>query len=86
MPKGLGNNDLMLRWNGIKYHQVTSVFTRVNPIEQVWSWLRRQHHLANLSFKGYEDIVDACSIAWNSLISDTKRVMSLCRRDWAIMT
>ncbi len=57
----------------------------LNPIEQVWSWLR-QHHLANRSFEGYEDIVDACSHAWNSFISDSKRVMSLCRRESAIMT
>jgi len=29
----------------------------LNTIEQVWSWLR-QHHLANRSFKGYDNIVD----------------------------
>ena len=52
----------------------------LNPIEQVRSRLR-QHHLANRSFGGYEDIVDACSWAWNSFISDTKRVMSLCREN-----
>ncbi len=57
----------------------------LNPIEQVWSWLR-QHHLANRSFQSYEDIVDVCSCAWNSFIIDTKRVMSLCRREWVIMT
>jgi hypothetical protein len=28
----------------------------LNPVEQVWSWLR-QHYLANQSFKDYEDIV-----------------------------
>ena len=30
----------------------------LNPIEQVWSWLR-QHVLANRSFKDYDDILDA---------------------------
>jgi len=34
----------------------------LNPIEQVWSWLR-QHHLANRFFQGYDDILDACSDA-----------------------
>lgn len=57
----------------------------LNPIEQVWAWLRL-HYLANRRFQGYEDIVNACSDAWNNFISDTKRVMSLCLRDWAKMT
>ena len=45
----------------------------LNPIEQVWSWLR-QHHLANRCFSGYDDIIDASSIAWNDFVSDVKRV------------
>jgi transposase len=35
---------------------------KLNPIEQVWSWLR-QHHLAKRCFSGYGDIVDVCTIA-----------------------
>ena len=53
----------------------------LNPIEQVWSWLR-QHHLANRCFSGYDDIVESCSRAWNDFIDDTKRVVSMCSRDW----
>ncbi|PAJ75357.1 hypothetical protein CJF42_05830 [Pseudoalteromonas sp. NBT06-2] len=53
----------------------------LNPIEQVWSWLR-QHHLANRCFQGDDDIHNACSDAWNAFISDVKRVMKLCSRDW----
>ncbi|ASD65617.1 hypothetical protein B1L02_00180 [Pseudoalteromonas piscicida] len=53
----------------------------LNPIEQVWSWLR-QHHLANRCFKGYEDIVESCSEAWNDFVSCTKRVVKMCQRDW----
>jgi hypothetical protein len=34
----------------------------LNPIEQVWSWLR-QHHLENRCFKFYDDILDACTSA-----------------------
>jgi transposase len=56
----------------------------LNPIEQVWSWLR-QHHLSNRCFSGYDDIVDACSKAWNKFIGDTKRVVSMCSRDWLPM-
>ena len=54
----------------------------LNPIEQVWSWLR-QHHLANRYFAGYEDIVESCSKAWNAFISDAQRVIDMCTRDWA---
>ena len=53
----------------------------LNPIEQVWSWMR-QHHLANRTFKGYEDIVDSVCHAWNSFISDSERVINMCTRDW----
>ena len=57
----------------------------LNPIEQVWSWIR-QHHLANRCFQGYEDIVDACTTAWNDFVDDTKRIMNMCSRDWALLT
>lgn len=53
----------------------------LNPIEQVWSWLR-QHHLANHCFSGYEDIVDVYTLAWNDFVSDTLRVTKMCSRDW----
>jgi len=53
----------------------------LNPIEQVWSWMR-QHHLANRIFKGYEHIVDEICKAWNDFVSIRKRVKSMCFRDW----
>lgn len=53
----------------------------LNPIEQVWQWLR-QNELANRCFKGYEDIVEQCTRAWNSFINDVERVKNLCTRDW----
>ncbi len=53
----------------------------LNPIEQVWLWLR-QNELANRCFKGYEDIVEQCTRAWNSFKDDTDRVKNLCTRDW----
>ena len=34
----------------------------LNPIEQVWSWLR-QNEIANRCFTDYEDIVGNCSRA-----------------------
>ncbi len=53
----------------------------LNPIEQVWSWLR-QNELANRCFDSYEDIVEQCCRAWNRFCEDKNRVMSLCYRDW----
>ena len=54
----------------------------LNPVEQVWSWLR-QHYLANRAFKNYEHIVDACCRAWNSFAQDITLVSSIGLRHWA---
>nr|WP_087035576.1 IS630 family transposase [Oceanisphaera profunda] len=57
----------------------------LNPIEQVWSWLR-QHTLANRCFNDYNDIIDACTSAWQHFITDVDRVKSLCHRSWINLT
>ena len=56
-------------------------FPELNPIEQVWSWLR-QNEIANRCFKNYDDIVDASCGAWNRFCKDRSRVIKLCFRDW----
>ncbi|WP_272924569.1 MULTISPECIES: transposase [unclassified Vibrio] len=43
----------------------------LNPIEQVWSWLR-QHHLASQSFIDYNDIVSKVCRAWNRFLYQSK--------------
>lgn len=53
----------------------------LNPIEQVWSWLR-QHKLANQAFTGYDDIVDKCSRAWCDFIAQVDLVKNLCSSAW----
>ena len=53
----------------------------LNPIEQVWQWLR-QNELANRCFKGYDDIVNSCSDAWNNFVACRERVKKLCSREW----
>ena len=57
----------------------------LNPIEQVWSWLR-QHELANRCFENYEDIVNSVERAWNNFRKDTNRVINLCYRSWTRLT
>lgn len=54
----------------------------LNPIEQVWAWLR-SNDLANFAFKSYEHIVEQVSRAWNNFRYQVDHVKSLCRRDWA---
>ncbi|MFW1433136.1 hypothetical protein ACEV94_19595 [Vibrio parahaemolyticus] len=37
-------------------HQTSTLFPKLNPIGQVWRWLR-QHDLSNQSFTDYDDII-----------------------------
>ena len=57
----------------------------LNPIEQVWSWMRR-NEIANRVFNSYDDIVNKCATAWNNFRNDTDRVISLCSREWTNLT
>lgn len=77
---GWHTNDIAADIPNLSILKLPPYSPELNPIEQVWSWLR-QHYLANRCFKGYEDIVDACSQAWNSFISCTKRVIKMCSRE-----
>jgi transposase len=54
----------------------------LNPQENVWEFMR-DNWLSNRVFTGYENIVDHCCHAWNKLIDQPWRIMSLGLRDWA---
>ena len=43
----------------------------------------RDNWLSNRIFKSYEDILDHCCFAWNQLIDQPWRIMSIGLRDWA---
>jgi hypothetical protein len=43
----------------------------------------RENWLSNRSFKSFDDIVDHCCYAWNTLIDQPWKIMSVARRDWA---
>ncbi len=53
----------------------------LNPVENVWQFLR-ENWLSNRVFRSYEDILDHCCAAWNKLIDQPWRIMSLGLRDW----
>ena len=56
----------------------------LNPMEQVWSWLKR-NFLSNRCYLDYDDIVDAACSAWGEFIDKPELAESICTRDWATL-
>ena len=54
----------------------------LNPIEQVWQFLR-DRYLANRCFSGYDDILESCANAWNKFTRIAGIIKSMCTRNWA---
>jgi transposase len=54
----------------------------LNPVENIWQFIR-DNWLSNRIFKSYNDILDHCCFAWNQLIDQPWRIMSIGLRDWA---
>ena len=54
----------------------------LNPIENVWQYLRA-NQLSVIVWDGYDAVVDACCNAWNWLMADQDRIVSITTRTWA---
>jgi hypothetical protein len=54
----------------------------LNPVENIWRYLR-QNFLSNRIFNNYNEIVDACCSAWNSLTAQTGKIRRIASRYWA---
>jgi hypothetical protein len=54
----------------------------LNPVENVWQFVR-DNWLSNRVFRSEKDIVDHCCQAWNNLVAQPWRIMSIGLRDWA---
>jgi transposase len=54
----------------------------LNPVENIWQFLR-DNWLSNRIFTSYESLLDHCCAAWNKLIDQPWRIMSIGLRDWA---
>jgi hypothetical protein len=54
----------------------------LNPVENVWQFMR-DNWLSNRIFKSYDDILDHCCFAWNHLVDQPWRIMSIGLRQWA---
>ena len=52
------------------------------PVENIWQFLR-DNWLSNRVFKSHNDIVDHCCDAWNKLIDQPWKIMSIGNREWA---
>ena len=54
----------------------------LNPVENVWQFMR-ENWLSNRVFVSYPEILDHCCAAWNRLVEQPWRIMSIGLRDWA---
>ena len=54
----------------------------LNPVENVWQFMR-DNWLSNRVFRSYDDIVGHCCDAWNKLIDQPWKIMSIGMREWA---
>ena len=54
----------------------------LNPVENVWQYLR-QNWLSNTVFENYDAIIDAACAAWRKLAAEPSRITSIGMRDWA---
>jgi transposase len=52
-----------------------------NPRENIWQFMR-DNWLSNRIFKSCEDILDHCCYAWNKLIEQRRKIMSIGTREW----
>jgi len=55
----------------------------LNPQENIWQFMR-ENWLSNRIFKSFDDIVDHCCDAWNKLIDQPWRIMSIGMRESAL--
>src|SRR5215472_2221865 len=76
-------------WHGAKALKVPSNISllllpprapELNSQENIWQFMR-QNWLSNRIFKSFDDIVDHCCYAWNTLIDQPWKIMSIARRE-----
>ena len=55
----------------------------LNPVQNIWQFLR-DNWLSNRNFKSYDDIVALCCDAWNEIIKQPWKIMSIGQRKWTM--
>ena len=77
----LGSGALIVAAN-ITLLPLPSKCSELNPVENIWQFMR-DNWLSNRIFKSYADILDQCCFAWNRLVDQPWRIMSISLRRWA---
>lgn len=54
----------------------------LNPVENIWQFMR-DNWLSNRIFSSYQNILAHCCHAWNKLIEQPWKIMSIGYRQWA---
>ena len=54
----------------------------LNPVENIWQFMRDNWLSSQIFFSSYDDIVDHCCFAWNKLVDQPWRIMSIGLRYW----
>ncbi|WP_081281031.1 IS630 family transposase [Vibrio natriegens] len=82
---GWHTEDITNDFKNVSVIKLPPYSPELNPIEQVWSWLR-QRYLANQSFTDYDDIISKICDAWSRFLDSSKRVTKMCSRRWIDLT
>jgi len=72
------------KFNNLTLIPLPPTSPELNPCEQVWQKLRRDH-FANRAFKDENEIIDVCCEAWNAFTENPKTIKTLCTRQWATL-
>jgi len=61
-----------------QYHpdRYPALYSRMQPCRNPWQYLK-DNFLSHRLFPSYEDILDACQHAWNSMLAEPGRIASL---------
>ena len=54
----------------------------LNPVENIWQYLR-QNWLSNRVFETFDAIIEAACEAWRRLLAEPTTITSIGQRDWA---
>jgi len=68
--------------NNISLLHLPPYSPELNPVENIWQFLR-QNHLGNRVFQTYTDIINACCDAWNALVDAPGTIKKIATRSWA---
>src|ERR1700729_756695 len=76
--------DWVLKFNApnITLIRLPAKCPELNPQENVWQFMR-DNWLSNRIFKSLQDILDPCCDAWNKLVDQPWKIISIAMRDWA---